>query len=147
MFSSRTCHPRPRARFLTIATITAVALVFVVLTHAVPLQRTLSWPKEKRSDVLCGAAGWEDVVAFFLLNYVAPAATVRQFPGDTTKTQIWWTVCGLFFPFTGVYRACQAIANDRPCVTILLVTEGYNDGKISIGVSGGLEPPLFINHK
>jgi hypothetical protein len=75
--------------------------VLVVLSHELPFQRPSS-QNHKRSDVLCGAASWEDVVAFYLLNYIAHGATIRHFPGDSTKTQIWWTACALFFPFAGV---------------------------------------------
>jgi len=96
---------RPRFGLVTFALLLVLVLVVVVgIAHALPLQSTSI--KEKRSDIVCGAASWEDVVAFFLLNYVAHAATIRHFPGDTTKTQIWYTACALFFPFTGVWRAC-----------------------------------------
>jgi len=95
-----------------IATFTIVALV--LLSHALPLQNHGTLHQEKRSDVVCGAPSWDDIIAFFLLNYVAHAATVRHFPGDSTKTQMWWTACALFVPFAGVWRACQSIANARP---------------------------------
>jgi hypothetical protein len=99
-------NPLPFIKVLTFVTL-------VGLAHALPLQPT-SPSKEKRSDLVCGAASWQDVVAFFLLNYVAHAATVRHFPGDPTKTQMWYTACALFLPFSGVWRACQSIANARP---------------------------------
>jgi hypothetical protein len=54
------------------------------------------------------------VFAFYLLNYVAHAATIRRYAGDSTFTQIWWTACALFLPFAGVWRAAVAIANARP---------------------------------
>ena len=94
-------------------------LAFLGLSHSLPVTApSVTAPyahtTEKRSDVVCGAASWEDLVAFFLLNYFAHAATIRHFPGDSTPTQIWWTACALFLPFAGVWRACQSIANARP---------------------------------
>jgi hypothetical protein len=89
-------------------------LSFLGLFHALPVASPDPYTKEKRSAVVCGAASWEDVVAFFLLNYVAHAATIHHFPGDSSSTQIWWTACVLFVPFAGVWRACQSIANARP---------------------------------
>ena len=94
-------------------------LAFLGLSHSLPVTGPpvnvpYAHTTEKRSDVVCGAASWEDVVAFFLLNYFAHAATIRHFPGDSTSTQIWWTACALFVPFAGVWRACQSIANARP---------------------------------
>jgi len=111
MSSSITFRPSFALGTITITLLVVLALV-VGFTHALSLPPTSS--KEKRSDIVCGAASWEDVIAFFLLNYVAHAATIRHFPGDTTKTQIWYTACAFFFPFTGVWRACQSIANARP---------------------------------
>ena len=94
-------------------------LAFLGLSHSLPVTvPSVTAPyvhtTGKRSDVVCGAASWEDVVAFFLLNYFAHAATIRHFPGDSTPTQFWWTACALFLPFAGVWRACQSIANARP---------------------------------
>jgi len=111
MSSSITFRPSFALGTITITLLVVLALV-VGFTHALSLPPISS--KEKRSDIVCGAASWEDVVVFFLLNYVAHAATIRHFPGDTIKTQIWYTACALFFPFTGVWRACQSIANARP---------------------------------
>src|SRR5271163_1401841 len=90
---------------ITFTLVIVLALVVVGFTHALPLQ-SISLNKEKR-DLVCGAASREDITAFFLLNYVAHAATIRHFPGDTTETQIWYTACALFCPFTGVWKACQ----------------------------------------
>jgi hypothetical protein len=114
MFWSRTS----RTYFGSSRSTTAIVVVFtlvvlVILSRALPLQHPASH-KEKRSDVVCGAASWNDIVAFFVLNYLAHAATIRHFPGDTARTQMWWTACALFFPFAGVWRACQSIANARP---------------------------------
>ena len=102
-----------------------VLLVLLGFCNALPFTTPLVHPKEKRSDVVCGAASWVDVVAFFLLNYVAHAATIRHFPGDSTTTQIWWTACALFVPFAGVWRGCQSIANARPFDKDALVRAKY----------------------
>jgi hypothetical protein len=85
-----------------------VLLVVLDSCHALP------HTKETPSGVVCDAASWEDVLVFFLLNYVAHAASIRHFPGDSTRTQIWWTLCAVFVPFAGVWRVCQSIANARP---------------------------------
>jgi hypothetical protein len=93
-----------------------LALVLLLgFSHALPLSSPSQPTKEKRSDQLvCTSSSWYDVVAFFLLNFVAHAATIRHYPGDNTFTQVFWTICALFLPFAGVWRACQSIANARP---------------------------------
>jgi hypothetical protein len=85
-----------------------VLLVVLGSCHALP------HTKETPSGVVCDAASWQDVIVFFLLNYVAHAASIRHFPGDSTRTQIWWTVCAMFVPFAGIWRVCQCIAHARP---------------------------------
>jgi hypothetical protein len=120
MISTCTFHPHFRLSPLPPTLVVVLALVSLVgLTLASPLQPGTSLPKEKRSDLVCGAASWEDVAAFSLLNYVAHAATVRQFPGDNMKTQIWYIACALFVPFAGVWRACESIAYARPFANAL----------------------------
>lgn len=110
---SYTFRPPCRLRPLATTLVLLALVVLVSLTHAFPLRPT-SPHKEKRSDLVCRAASWEDVVAFFVLNYIAHAATIRHFPGDSDATQFWYTLCALFVPFAGVWRACQSIAYARP---------------------------------
>jgi hypothetical protein len=120
MISTCTFHLHFRLSPLPPTIVVVLALVSLVgLTLVSPLQPGTSLPKEKRSDLVCGAASWEDVAAFFLLNYVAHAATVRPFPGDNMKTQIWYIACALFVPFAGVWRACESIAYARPFANAL----------------------------
>jgi len=101
-------------RFIII--ILFMLVLLAISSHALPLQSSSSYnsDKEKRDNIVCGAASWTDIVAFFLLNYVVHAGTIRHFPGDSTTTQIWWTACAFFVPFAGVWRACESIANARP---------------------------------
>jgi hypothetical protein len=113
MINSCTSSPPFRTLRRTIAFL-VVALVLVVgVSHALPLSSSSKSPKEKR-QVVCTASSWYDVVAFFLLNFVAHAATIRHYPGDNTPTQVFWTICALLLPFSGVWRACLSIADARP---------------------------------
>src|SRR5271156_3698010 len=94
---------RPMASWATV-----LALFFLSSSAlAIPIHRQLT----ARSDVVCVPATWQDIIAFFALNYATHALTIKSFPGDTTETTIWMIVFALFVPFAGVWRACLAIEN------------------------------------
>jgi hypothetical protein len=59
--------------------------------------------------LLCTPTKWTDVALFFLLNYVAHAATVLTQPGERSDDYIVSVVGCLMFPVLGLYRGIEAI--------------------------------------
>ncbi|KAI1502222.1 hypothetical protein F5X99DRAFT_169933 [Biscogniauxia marginata] len=62
-------------------------------------------------DLLCRSATWTDIIAFFLGNYVAHAATVIGLPGQSSLTSIVNVMMALCFPGSGVIRGIRAISS------------------------------------
>jgi len=88
----------------------ATVLAFLLLPSvavAIPIHRQLT----ARSEVVCVPATWQDIIAFYVLNYATHALTIKSSPGDTTETTFWIILFALFIPFAGVWRACLTIAN------------------------------------
>lgn len=52
---------------------------------------------------------WTEYVSFYLGNYVAHAATVKAFPGETTFDTVLSIIMALFFPTSGIIRGMNAI--------------------------------------
>lgn len=61
--------------------------------------------------LLCRPASWEDVVVFFLGNYVAHVATINSRPGQSTLITVCISIATLLFPGVGIYRALNAIVS------------------------------------
>ncbi|OCL14532.1 hypothetical protein AOQ84DRAFT_26150 [Glonium stellatum] len=95
-----------------------IALLFYFpiapLVTAVALQNiTLPLPKGTSNhgdpNLLCTPTRWTDLISFYLLNYVAHAATVIAKPGEG-PFQFAVTVVGcLLFPTIGAFRGIEAI--------------------------------------
>jgi hypothetical protein len=60
-------------------------------------------------DLLCKPASWEDIVLFYLGNYVAHAATVTTDPGQSLFSSIATVVTVLMFPGAGIVKGLRAI--------------------------------------
>lgn len=60
-------------------------------------------------NLVCGPAKWPDVLSFFLLNYVAHAATLKTLPGESTPVTILNILAALFFPASGLFRGFGAL--------------------------------------
>jgi len=92
-------------------------LALCVLTcsaTAIPLQDiTLPLPvgtsNHGTPGLLCTPTKWTDVALFFLLNYVAHAATVLTQPGERSTDYVVSVVGCLLFPVLGLYRGIEAI--------------------------------------
>lgn len=75
------------------------------ITIAVPEGSTNHGNKE----ILCTPAQWEDVLVFFLVNYVAHALTVVVLPGERPVSHLTNALTSLLFPAFGAYRGLRAI--------------------------------------
>jgi len=60
-------------------------------------------------NLLCLAAKPSDVFIFFAANYLAHAATVKSFPGESTAESIVSLLFALLFPASGIVRGLDAI--------------------------------------
>lgn len=78
-----------------------VALVWPAQAIPVPTRQT--------SGVVCVAATWDDILTFFVVNFVTHAVTVRSLPGDRTADVAINTLIALLFPFSGVWAGIMAI--------------------------------------
>ncbi|KAI9702710.1 MAG: hypothetical protein M1820_006094 [Bogoriella megaspora] len=58
---------------------------------------------------LCRPAKWNEILIFFLGNYLAHAVTVRSFPGQPTVYGLAVITAAALFPFVGIATAVQAI--------------------------------------
>src|SRR5436190_23771873 len=76
-----------------------------LLTITVP-QRTRYY---QNPDVLCLPASWTDIISFFVANYFAHAATVRNGPGTDSTSKIANLITSLLFPAWGLSRAISDI--------------------------------------
>jgi len=64
------------------------------------------------STVYCMPTTWMDIFSFFLLNYVAHAATTPSPPGVKTWGTIQFPILSVLFPFLGLGRAAFIILSD-----------------------------------
>jgi hypothetical protein len=60
-------------------------------------------------NLLCLAAKPSDVFIFFAANYLAHAATVKSFPGESTAENIASLLFALLYPASGIVRGLDAI--------------------------------------
>jgi hypothetical protein len=75
------------------------------ITIAVPEGSTNHGNKE----ILCTPAQWEDILVFFITNYVAHALTVVVLPGEGPVSHLTNALTSLLFPAFGAYRGLRAI--------------------------------------
>lgn len=75
------------------------------ITIAVPEGSTNHGSKE----ILCTPAQWEDILVFFITNYVAHALTVVVLPGEGPVSHLTNALTSLLFPAFGAYRGLRAI--------------------------------------
>jgi hypothetical protein len=61
--------------------------------------------------LLCRTPSWQDIIIFYLGNYVAHTATVMSTPGQSIWVSISTAAYVLVFPGAGIYRAIQAITS------------------------------------
>ncbi|KAH8726398.1 hypothetical protein GQ44DRAFT_161546 [Phaeosphaeriaceae sp. PMI808] len=99
---------------------TAPACLFVLvsilaspITAAVLQNYTIALPKGSSDHgepgLLCTPAKAVDLLTFYLLNYVAHAATVLTRPGERADDYLVTVIGSLLFPSLGLYRGVEAI--------------------------------------
>lgn len=59
--------------------------------------------------VVCLPTRWYKFVVFYLVNYVAHAATVKSIPGEQLPSIVFNIVSALFFPYYGISRGLEAV--------------------------------------
>ncbi|KAF1963813.1 hypothetical protein CC80DRAFT_460797 [Byssothecium circinans] len=89
-------------------------LVLIRPTTALPLQNiTLPFPvgtsNHQTPGLLCVPTKWTDVIMFYLLNYVAHAATVLTRPGERSVDYLVSVIGSVLYPTMGMYRGVEAI--------------------------------------
>ncbi|KAF2499280.1 hypothetical protein BU16DRAFT_523786 [Lophium mytilinum] len=61
------------------------------------------------TEILCTPTQWEDILVFFLVNYVTHALTVVVLPGEGPGSHLTNALTSLLFPAFGAYRGLRAI--------------------------------------
>jgi len=61
------------------------------------------------AKILCTPSDWQDILIFFLVNYVAHALTVVVLPGEGPLSHLTNALTSLLFPAFGAYRGLRAI--------------------------------------
>ena len=59
--------------------------------------------------ILCRPADWADITAFFLINYIAHAATIVTNPGEKFPSVLFTSLLAVLFPVVGILRGTRAI--------------------------------------
>src|SRR5271170_5768216 len=87
-----------------------ILVVFMGLLTSVNGAPILSTRSSQSSELSCGPSTWETVILFYLFNYAAHALTIKSVPGEQWYDTAIWMLAALLEPFSGIYRACAAIA-------------------------------------
>jgi len=74
---------------------------FASSTSAAPIDLSL--------HLSCIQAEWVNVIEFFLVNYIAHAATVPAWPGASFRNNVEWTIVTLLFPFAGLANSLSTM--------------------------------------
>lgn len=61
-------------------------------------------------NLLCAPASWVNILAFFVGNYIAHAASITSFPGESIAATALTALTALLFPSGGVVKALQMIS-------------------------------------
>lgn len=88
---------------------------FVVTAAAAAINITLTVPSGTSNhgnpSLLCTPIQWTDIVVFFLGNYVAHAATVHSFHGESAAMKVLNTFSALLFPGFALFRGLAVISS------------------------------------
>jgi hypothetical protein len=85
-----------------------VSKYFVILTIVTLGCYAITIPP---NGVVCLPSQWQDIITFFLVNYLAHAATVPAAAGAKLRDSLFWTVLSLLLPFAGLGRSVSKMAN------------------------------------
>jgi hypothetical protein len=86
------------------------AILFVLLGNLASPVKASPIPLQSRPTASsCSPATAEDILFFFLANYVAHIATIKTYPGEPATSVARRALATLFYPFTGITGAFYAI--------------------------------------
>jgi hypothetical protein len=97
-------HP-PLVLFSTILISSASAAILRNYTITVPEGTT----DHNDPNLLCTPSGWQDIIIFYLGNYIAHVATIISLPGESASSKIRVSLASLLFPVSGLMRGCVTI--------------------------------------
>ena len=60
-------------------------------------------------NLLCTPSGWQDIIIFYLGNYIAHVATIVSLPGESIGSKIRVSLASLLFPVSGLMRGLLTI--------------------------------------
>jgi hypothetical protein len=60
-------------------------------------------------NLLCTPSGWQDIIIFYLGNYIAHVATIISLPGESASSKIRVSFASLLFPVSGLMRGLLTI--------------------------------------
>ncbi|KDQ51970.1 hypothetical protein JAAARDRAFT_198625 [Jaapia argillacea MUCL 33604] len=63
----------------------------------------------RRSAIVCHPTTWHDIAVFFVVNYIAHAATIPTAPGAKWYDTAAWTILSLLQPFAGLGKSLGLI--------------------------------------
>ncbi|KDQ51952.1 hypothetical protein JAAARDRAFT_210755 [Jaapia argillacea MUCL 33604] len=78
-----------------------ITSILVVSAAALPISRS----------VVCLPTTWHDIIVFFVVNYVAHAATIPTVAGAKWYDTTCWTILSLLLPFAGLGKSIGLILN------------------------------------
>jgi hypothetical protein len=87
-----------------------LSLLTIIAWASAPTSRNITITVPQRTyyqnpDILCLPASWTDIISFFVANYFAHAATVRNSPGTDSTYKTENLITALLFPAWGLSRA------------------------------------------
>jgi hypothetical protein len=65
--------------------------------------------KKPTENIICFSRPWYKVTIFFLVNYIAHAATIMPFPGQPKLLAFLDFLTAVFLPYSGLWRGASAI--------------------------------------
>ena len=84
--------------------VSSYVMLLVLVPHAAPLPIRL-----EKGTTVCTNAGWDDILLFLLVNYLAHAATAVSFPGESTWELNTRRLDSLLVPYIGLMFALRKI--------------------------------------
>jgi len=87
-------------------------LLLILGFIAILVHSSIAIPIFPDDSVDCSPTTWTDILSFFLLNYVAHAATTPSPPGVNWWGSFQYPFISVLFPFAGLGRASSIIFNN-----------------------------------
>jgi hypothetical protein len=97
-------HP---SRVLLSTILASVASAAVLKNYTITVPEGAS--DHNDPNLLCTPSGWQDIIIFYLGNYIAHVATILSLPGESRSSKIRVSVAALLFPVSGLLRGLITI--------------------------------------